>query len=210
MGIVTGTPSDEQNNYYELAVRGPSYWRQLTPQGQALPFGYGYGLWWATQYPWARRYFAFPRWFPAQRWQPYYAVLAEDLVNYQYKDPLIDEEGDPVAIVDADVFGSVALPQLPTFASLNINLDPLTRLNKPVNQLREREKQEIRAVARQIDEAWVALKENPLYKQYAVAGYLVVPDLDMQRFMWIKDASITGPLVIQQPQPMSLATLLFS
>ena len=163
-------------------MRGPNYWRQTRP------FGFGYGLWWASQYPWAVRYFPFQRWFPVQRWNPYYTVSPDDLTEYQYGTILPTD----AIVIDTDLFGTTPLPQLPTFASAGINLTPLTPLLKPVGALTGREKQLIREVVRQIEAAWQSLIENGMLRPYMDAGYLPVPDLDLQRFMWIKDTSRSG------------------
>lgn len=176
----------ENNVYYQFGMRGPDYWKQYTPvTNQPLSFGFGYGLWWATQYPWARRYFPFMRWYAAQRWQPYYVVSEEDIADYKYGDRLENE----VIIVDIDLFGKVPLPQLPTFASLAISLDTLTSLTKPINQLRSRDKQAIMNVVRQIQTTQDSLDTNLILRPYIMNGYLPVPDLDLQRFSWIKSAT---------------------
>jgi len=190
----------ENNLYYQFGIRGPNYWKQYTTPSLPLAFGFGYGLWWTTQYPWARHYFPFMRWFPVLRWQPYYVVSAEDLVDYTYEAPLTDD----AVLLDTDVFGQVALPQLPTFASIGISLDVLAKLSKPLNALRERDRQTIMLVVMQIQKSLDSLNANGLLLPYRQAGYVPVPDLDIQRFMWIKDASKRGTL-----QPLRVATHMF-
>jgi hypothetical protein len=186
----------ENNNYSEFGERGPNYWKQLDAQGLPRPFGFGYGAWWATQYPWARRYFPFMRWFPFIRWRPFYKIDEADISDYLYGAVIPAEVID----IDATNFPVALLPALPTFASYGINMSILVCLQKPTHRLRVRDRQAIIAVVRQIQIALDSLRVDAA--RYIAAGYWPVPDLDRQIFTWVRDPSKAGIL-----QPIALRSV---
>ena len=180
-------PVIEDNQYDDFGERGPGYWKQVDERGQPLAYGFGYGLWWATQYPWVRRYFPFMRWYALKRWRPYYKVAVSDVNNLRYGTPIPAES----LVIDKEYFPLNLLPALPTFAEYDINLSALTRLKgRTINSLYMSDEQAIMGIVREIQTVLDAIKLSA--GPYMVAGYIPVPDLDRQAFLWIRDTTKSG------------------
>ncbi len=140
-------------------------------------FGYGYGAYLAYRYKWVATAFPYDEWFPQGDWVPYYTVAPQYVEQYDDAGAAIP---DNAYQVNPD-FGAAALPSLPSFAELGIDLTPLANTS---DSLTEDQQRIVSNLRRRITNE---LKR--LQTQYAAdlqKGYFIVPDLDRSRFSWVK------------------------
>lgn len=145
----------------------PGYWRQ--------GYGFGHGIWWAWRYPWALTLVPFATWYVWPRWIPYYTVDQ----RYVAVDGAVPAE----AIVVDRVNFPDTLPALPTFAELQIDLGPL-RLQRSEAELSPEEQALARQTIAKIGVRLAALRRSVV----APPGYAIVPDMDLARYTWIRQA----------------------
>lgn len=158
-------------------ARGHGFW--------GLGFGYGFGAWYMWRYPYLYGYFApwYALWYPPL-WVPSYVVNEQAALAY-------DDGGGQVALPrqsyqsNYNEFGvdPASLPVLPNFASRGINVNALRYSNERPNPEQEAQ---IRATITQIDSTLQEIKSEPQIQQAMSRGYIPVPDMDRQRFSWVR------------------------
>ncbi len=107
------------------------------------------------------------------------AAIAYDESNGQDMVPYQSYQSNNTA------FGTdpASLPQLPSFASAGINVDALRFTNAQPNSEQDAR---IKSTIEQIDAALREIKSEPQVAQAMSRGYVPVPDMDRQRFSWVR------------------------
>lgn len=160
----------------QAIVRNVTYWtRPSLP-----PRAFGYGAGWRRQFPWFSLLFTaevFSLWYPP-RWQPYYLIdpHSVDIANQQGLPP------PPNAYrINHQVKWPENLPSLPTFKESGIVLEKIHYGDQTLTKEQSESVMEIQHSLNK-KQAELKLKYNELVK----AGYWPVPDLDRERFSWVK------------------------
>jgi hypothetical protein len=175
-------------------------WRRAGFWG--LGFGLGYGLWWSWRYPLLYSYASpyYYNWYGLAQypyWAPAYTV--DESVAREYNDnrtPVPESAYKP----NTREFGNDLqdLPQQPSFADRGIDTRALRYNSSDTELTREQQRDAKQALDKINDELNAVRNEarrDPRYDEWRQKGYAIVPDLDRQRFDWIKQSK-------QQPNDM--------
>ena len=147
--------------------------------------GYGHSRYWAQRYPYWATLMPYESWYIWGSWLPRY-TLDEAYATRLGQVP------EQALIVDRRNFPD-ELPTLPTFAESGISLEG-ARIAKSADELGASEKQAVDETIDQINEKMARLRRDRTYITWLGRGYMIVPDLDTERFTWIKNANQTSDL----------------
>lgn len=155
-------------------TNGINYWGGKT--------GYGYGLGWSRRYVWFPLLFTpnvFATWYPPV-WEPYYIVQSRSLVEYDNDPRVIFPEN--AYRINRSISWPENLPSLPTFTERGIDSSEIRYETDALDQ--EQKKKVFQTILK------ITAEQSKLETEYAglvKRGYRPVPDLDRERFSWVKE-----------------------
>ena len=178
-------------------VSGPGY----TGDRQYWAHGRGYG----HSHQWAQRYAYWPELVPYASWYLWDSWLPRYTLDEAYVPRPGQSVPEQALLVDTRNFPA-ELPALPTFAERGISLTQ-ARIAKSADELGASERQAIEDTLDSINEQLAQLRRDRNYIKWLGPGYMIVPDLDTERFTWIKNATQGPSDLAKQAKPAKLSKM---